>query len=201
MKVIYSLPRTLLSQLKISRSTPIDSKRYLKTMSGAQEFPPRKVRDVVVDVAKLLKERGETVSVAETVSSPLFHLNFDIYIFWLRSVLWDELSLLLWPTFTRVVWSTTVAAYFDTRKGLEWGIDLEILGRCRRKEGNRGRKQVVRFDWWDYRQRVVSYRLLFSAHPVPVGYIKVDWLYVYSISIHPFTFPIASQLPSDTFSD
>ncbi|PQE22734.1 competence damage-inducible protein [Rutstroemia sp. NJR-2017a BVV2] len=38
-------------------------------MSGAQEFPPQKVRDVVVEVAKLLKERGETVSVAETIST------------------------------------------------------------------------------------------------------------------------------------
>jgi hypothetical protein len=37
-------------------------------MSAAQEFPPQKIRDVVVDVARLLKERGETVSVAETVS-------------------------------------------------------------------------------------------------------------------------------------
>jgi len=37
-------------------------------MSAAQEFPPRKVREVVAEVAKLLKERGETVSVAETAA-------------------------------------------------------------------------------------------------------------------------------------
>ncbi|KAF7960827.1 hypothetical protein EAE96_000500 [Botrytis aclada] len=37
-------------------------------MSEAKEFPPQKVRDVVIEVAKLLKERGETVSVAETAA-------------------------------------------------------------------------------------------------------------------------------------
>ncbi|PQE30003.1 competence damage-inducible protein [Rutstroemia sp. NJR-2017a WRK4] len=37
-------------------------------MSAAQEFPPQKIRDVVVDVARLLKEKGETVSVAETAA-------------------------------------------------------------------------------------------------------------------------------------
>lgn len=42
-------------------------------MSEAKEFPPRKVREVVVEVTRLLKERGETVSVAETVCfSPPF---------------------------------------------------------------------------------------------------------------------------------
>ncbi|KAM3088417.1 hypothetical protein ACMFMG_000061 [Clarireedia jacksonii] len=68
MKAIYSISSTLLFRLKISRSIQINSKRYLQTMSATQEFPPRKVRDVVVEVAKLLKERGETVSVAETAA-------------------------------------------------------------------------------------------------------------------------------------
>lgn len=36
-------------------------------MSEAKEFPPQKVKEVVIEVAKLLKERGETISVAETV--------------------------------------------------------------------------------------------------------------------------------------
>lgn len=36
-------------------------------MPEAKEFPPHKVREVVKDVMGLLKERGETVSVAETV--------------------------------------------------------------------------------------------------------------------------------------
>ena len=36
-------------------------------MAEAQEFPPRQVRAIVSEVAALLKERKETVSVAETV--------------------------------------------------------------------------------------------------------------------------------------
>jgi len=38
-------------------------------MSTAKEFPPEKVRAIVSEVASLLKERKESVSVAETVSS------------------------------------------------------------------------------------------------------------------------------------
>lgn len=45
----------------------IGPKRFSNTMSEAKEFPPQKVKEVVIEVAKLLKERGETVSVAETV--------------------------------------------------------------------------------------------------------------------------------------
>jgi len=41
-------------------------------MSSASQFPPEKVKAIVHEVAALLKERGETVSVAETVSFPLF---------------------------------------------------------------------------------------------------------------------------------
>lgn len=37
-------------------------------MVEAKEFPPQQVRDIVSEVAGLLKERKETVSVAETVS-------------------------------------------------------------------------------------------------------------------------------------
>lgn len=44
-------------------------KQYLSTVSTmAKEFPPEKVRAIVEEVARLLKERKETVSVAETVS-------------------------------------------------------------------------------------------------------------------------------------
>lgn len=42
----------------------------------AKEFPPEKVRAVVAEVAKLLKERKETVSVAETVCCPPFTTLF-----------------------------------------------------------------------------------------------------------------------------
>lgn len=38
-------------------------------MSTAREFPPEKVRAIVLEVAGLLKERKESVSVAETVSA------------------------------------------------------------------------------------------------------------------------------------
>lgn len=38
-------------------------------MAEAKEFPPRQVRAIVNEVASLLKERKETVSVAETVRS------------------------------------------------------------------------------------------------------------------------------------
>jgi hypothetical protein len=41
--------------------------RFVSTNTMAQEFPPEKVRAVVSEVATLLKEKKETVSVAETV--------------------------------------------------------------------------------------------------------------------------------------
>ena len=42
--------------------------RIGKIMSmAASDFPPKAVREIVQDVASLLKERKETVSVAETV--------------------------------------------------------------------------------------------------------------------------------------
>jgi hypothetical protein len=79
-------------------------------MSGAQEFPPRKVRDVVVEVAKLLKERGETVSVAETVSSSLFHLDFYIYLFKLRVFSQEGFNPYCGRVLPCLVRSTTVGA-------------------------------------------------------------------------------------------
>jgi hypothetical protein len=41
-------------------------------MAEAKEFPPREVRAIVSEVAALLKERKETVSVAETVCPDCF---------------------------------------------------------------------------------------------------------------------------------
>jgi hypothetical protein len=41
-------------------------------MAEAKEFPPREVRAIVSEVAALLKERKETVSVAETVCPDYF---------------------------------------------------------------------------------------------------------------------------------
>lgn len=38
-------------------------------MTEAKEFPPQKVRAIVAEVAALLKEKKESVSVAETVCS------------------------------------------------------------------------------------------------------------------------------------
>lgn len=37
-------------------------------MAEAKEFPPEKIRGVVREVATLLKEKGQSVSIAETVS-------------------------------------------------------------------------------------------------------------------------------------
>jgi hypothetical protein len=41
---------------------------FASRMSTAKEFPPEQVRAIVSEVASLLKERKESVSVAETVS-------------------------------------------------------------------------------------------------------------------------------------
>jgi len=50
-------------------------------MSEAKEFPPEKVRAIVSEVAALLKEKKESVSVAETVCciSCLFTTNSNFY--------------------------------------------------------------------------------------------------------------------------
>jgi hypothetical protein len=58
--------------------------RY-KTMA-ALEFPPKAIRAIVKDVASLLKERKETVSVAETVRVTIFYYisNNDFTCEWAR---------------------------------------------------------------------------------------------------------------------
>jgi hypothetical protein len=53
-------------------------------MSAASEFPPEKVRAVVSEVASLLKERKETVSVAETVCRSSLISTYDLFIFPLK---------------------------------------------------------------------------------------------------------------------
>ena len=40
----------------------------MSTDVKSADFPPKEVNEIVAEVAKLLKERGETLSVAETVS-------------------------------------------------------------------------------------------------------------------------------------
>lgn len=48
------------------------AKRKMSTVStSASEFPPASVRAIALEVSALLKERKETVSVAETVRDPL----------------------------------------------------------------------------------------------------------------------------------
>lgn len=44
------------------------------TMAEAKEFPPQKVRAIAAEVVALLKERNETVSVAETVQIALLSM-------------------------------------------------------------------------------------------------------------------------------
>ncbi len=54
-------------------------------MSTGKEFPPERVREVVKEVAMLLRERGESVSVAETVCLSFLFLFFSgnlCEIFW-----------------------------------------------------------------------------------------------------------------------
>lgn len=44
--------------------------RKFQNMAEVKEFPPQKIRAIVAEVAALLKEKKETVSIAETVSLP-----------------------------------------------------------------------------------------------------------------------------------
>lgn len=58
---------------EISQTSSASQRRFVSQykMSEAQQFPPQKLRAIVAEVASLLKEKKETVSVAETVCSPL----------------------------------------------------------------------------------------------------------------------------------
>jgi hypothetical protein len=68
----------LLTPIKRFEHQPI-SRRFVTKMSAANEFPPEKVRAVVGEVASLLKERKETVSVAETVCSSSLISTYDLF--------------------------------------------------------------------------------------------------------------------------
>ena len=69
---------SLLTPIKRFEHQPI-SRRFVANMSAANEFPPEKVRAVVGEVASLLKERKETVSVAETVCSSSLISTYDLF--------------------------------------------------------------------------------------------------------------------------
>ena len=66
MSVIFPRARIVLSQINRFR---ILSRALASTSKMANGFPPEKVRSIVAEVADLLKERKETVCVAETVRS------------------------------------------------------------------------------------------------------------------------------------
>jgi hypothetical protein len=80
-------------------------RRFAGKMSAAKEFPPEKVRAIVSEVASLLKERKESVSVAETVGLlflSCFLLQAPPYVFCylpqgrLECFLFEKVILLLW---------------------------------------------------------------------------------------------------------
>jgi hypothetical protein len=66
-RVIQSASSTYLNPL-----TAYTSRRTIATM--ASSFPPQEVRGLVQEIATLLRERKETVSVAETVESMLIEV-------------------------------------------------------------------------------------------------------------------------------
>ena len=49
-------------------------------MAEVKQFPPQKLRAIVAEVATLLKEKGESVSVVETVRSQLFPFRFPFHL-------------------------------------------------------------------------------------------------------------------------
>lgn len=79
MKIIISCQNLLISTSVASTNVfkysvfinRVPHLRRFASFTMAKEFPPEKVRSIVDEVAKLLKERKETVSVAETVSPVL----------------------------------------------------------------------------------------------------------------------------------
>src|SRR6266536_5914350 len=60
----------------------LGKRRFISRMSTAKEFPPEKVRVIVQEVAALLKEKKESISVAETVFFPLGSLPCFSWIVW-----------------------------------------------------------------------------------------------------------------------
>jgi hypothetical protein len=74
---------SLLTSIKRFEHQPV-SKKFITKMSAANEFPPEKVRAVVSEVASLLKERKETVSVAETVCCSSLIQTYDLFMLLLK---------------------------------------------------------------------------------------------------------------------
>jgi hypothetical protein len=74
---------SLLTPIKRFEHQPI-SRRFVANMSAANEFLPEKVRAVVSEVASLLKERKETVSVAETVCCSSLISTYDLFMLLLK---------------------------------------------------------------------------------------------------------------------
>ena len=67
--LLSSTSKTIPQTQQILRAIQIHTRRNSThtKMSEAKEFPPQKIRSIVAEVASLLKQKGETVSVAETV--------------------------------------------------------------------------------------------------------------------------------------
>jgi hypothetical protein len=63
---LYKKPQVSVILCKASRSFVTTYSRAMST----SEFPPKAVRAVALEIASLLKERKESVSVAETVCHP-----------------------------------------------------------------------------------------------------------------------------------
>lgn len=70
------------SIISLAHHSPIFNINQIRTISNikmaeTKEFPPQKIRAIVTEIATLLKEKGESVSVAETVCciSRLFRLR------------------------------------------------------------------------------------------------------------------------------
>lgn len=74
-------PSLSYKQSSLLKTKVIGLRKSVHTMSEAKEFPPRRVREVVGEVARLLRERGESVSVAETVWVFLFLFVFCLWCF------------------------------------------------------------------------------------------------------------------------
>jgi hypothetical protein len=69
------------------KTKPGAERRFViqRKMSEAKEFPPQKVRAIVAEVAALLKEKKESVSVAETVCVRFFFSYFVTHLVLARS--------------------------------------------------------------------------------------------------------------------
>lgn len=81
---LISLSRPTVVQTVSHSETKVSAASRMSTSTTTSTFPPDNVRKVVSEVVNLLKERGESVSVAETVSLSVDCLMRPIY--WKRDV-------------------------------------------------------------------------------------------------------------------